>query len=358
MEERPASGQRRVAVIGMGGTIASGPAPGGGVAPALGVEELLGRLRPPAAVSHVDLSREPSSDLGLADLIGLAGAVGAAAVAGAHGVVVTHGTDTIEETAFAVDLLVGATLPVVVTGALRHPGLPGADGDANLLAAIAAAAEPDAAGLGTMVVLNDEIHSARWVRKAHTASPGAFVSRPAGPIGWLAEGRPRFAATPKPLPRPEWLRRLLPALSWQAILERPPRRAGELVAGPVSWPRVPVVTAAVGDEGTLLALASSAPCDGLVIEGTGGGHVPSAWVDILGELAARCPVLLASRTRCGEMLGSTYGFPGSERDLLARGVRGTGALGAFKARLALSLALVAGVPAGEACAFVEMLGKP
>ena len=115
---------------------------------------------------------------------------------GRAGVVVTQGTDTLEETAFQLDLMLDVRQPVVVTGALRNPALPGADGAANLLAAIRVAADPAATGLGVVVVMNDEVHAARLVSKTHTHKPSAFASPAAGPLGWIAEDRVRIVLRP------------------------------------------------------------------------------------------------------------------------------------------------------------------
>ena len=177
-----------VAVISMGGTIAMAPSASGGIVPALGADDLVASV-PGLAELDVKITTEslrslPSPSLGFADLVALSARVRAEIAAGATGVVITHGTDTIEETAFFLDLTVPADAPVVVTGAMRHPHSAGPDGPANLYAAIRVALSPAARGLGTLVVMSDEIHGARFVRKSHTSSTGAFVSpglRPARP---------------------------------------------------------------------------------------------------------------------------------------------------------------------------------
>jgi L-asparaginase len=131
----------------------------------------------------------PGSELNLEDLIELAGEIQAHIDAGTRGVV-TQGTDTMEGTAFVLDLLVHADAPIVVTGAMRHPSLPGAEGPANLLASVQVAVSDAARGVGTMVVVNDEIHAARFVQKTHTTqNPATFRSPLTGPVGWVSEVR-------------------------------------------------------------------------------------------------------------------------------------------------------------------------
>jgi L-asparaginase len=229
-------------------------------------------------------------------------------------VVVTQGTDTLEETAFLLDLLLEVDQPVVMTGAMRNPTLPGADGPANLLAAVQVATAANARGLGVLVVLNDQIHAARFVSKRHSTLPSAFDSA-VGPLGWVSEGVPRI-----PLSLPRWV-------------TLPPK--------PGTTARVGLVTACFDDDGRLVTAAADG-ADGLVIEALGGGHVPATLIEPLTDAAARMPVVMTSRTGQGDTLRGTYGFPGSETDLLGRGLIPGGWLDGPKARVLLMALLRAG----------------
>jgi L-asparaginase len=313
----------RVAVFSLGGTIASTNDPESGedsVTPRLGAGDLVAavsQLQDTAEMESVAYRQCASGDLTIGDLVALSAAIAIRFEAGVDGVVVTQGTDTIEETAFALDLLLPATKPVVVTGAMRNPTLPGADGPANLLAAVQVAVSQHAVGLGCVVVFNDEIHAARFVRKTHTSSPSTFRSMTVGRLGWMAEGRPRIAFRPAPQMR------VLPPID-------------------VEIPAVALLKMCLGEDSRLIDQLESLGYAGLVIDGFGGGHVPAHMVPALDRLASRMPVVLASRTGGGEILTHTYGFPGSERDLLARGLVSAGFLDGVKARILLSLLLAAG----------------
>src|SRR5688500_7915773 len=186
---------RRVAVVGLGGTIAMTATPGGGVVPALSAEQLVAAVPGLAEigvdVEVVDFRRVPGASLTFDDLSALADEVRDRCAAGFDGIVVTQGTDTIEETSYYLDLRHAVPQPVVVTGAMRNPTLAGADGPGNLLAAILTAADPTARGLGCLVVFADGIHAARRVRKTHTTSTSTFRSPDGGPLGYLVEGRPQ-----------------------------------------------------------------------------------------------------------------------------------------------------------------------
>lgn len=266
-------------------------------------------------IAHVEgrtLRQMPSASFSFADLVEVASEIDIALANGVDGVVVTQGTDNIEETSFAIELLVPSARPIVVTGAMRNPSLDGADGLANVRAAVAVAASPLVEGMGTLVVMNDEIHAARFVRKMHGSSLSAFSSPVAGPLGVVVEGRVHLFAR-------------VGGLS----LERP---QGDV-------PPVALVRCALGDDGRVLSSLPGLGYRGLVLEGFGGGHVPMSMVESLAQLAITMPVVLASRTGAGVVLNFTYGFAGSEIDLLKRGLIAAGALDGLKARVALSLAL-------------------
>jgi len=106
-------------------------------------------------------------------------------------------------------------------------------------------------------------------------------------------------------------------------------------------PPVGLVKVTLGDDGRLLSAIEPLGYNGLIVEATGGGHVPRALAEPLSVLAAKMPVVLASRTGAGEVLRGTYGFPGSETDLLSRGLIHGGILEGPKARVLLTLLLIA-----------------
>ena len=135
-----------VAVFGLGRTIAMTQTTDGGVSPALPAPELLaavpGLSDVDAGIRAVDFRQKPGASLSFGDLFELVTAINDALAGGCTGVVVTQGTDTIEEVAYALDLLLPTDAPVVVTGAMRNPTMAGADGPANILAAVRVALSP------------------------------------------------------------------------------------------------------------------------------------------------------------------------------------------------------------------------
>lgn len=307
--------RRRVALLSTGGTIAM-TASGRGAEIALSGADIGARVADAADIdlAVVEVFAKPSANIGLTEMAHLAEVAEALAAAGeVDGIVIAHGTDTIEETAWGLDLMLQSPIPVVVTGAMRTADAPGADGLANLIAACQTAASPSAQGLGVLVVLAEEIHAASLVRKTRTFGPYAFSSEPMGPLGWVCEGRVRIVtrlAAPSP--------RLKPG---------------------AGCPVAPVVVVHAGFEPEVLELFETGGVDGLVLCLPGGGHAPAVLAPTLERLAARMPVVFCTRTRGFQTLSATYGYSGGEIDLIRRGLIGAGSLDALKARCALALLL-------------------
>ena len=307
----------KVLLIALGGTITMTRGASGTIAPTLTAADLVHAVPGIAAIADIEAVSPltvPGASLSIDDVLAVAALADDHLARGAAGVVVIQGTDTIEETAFLLDLAVRRDRPVVVTGAMRGAQAPGADGPANVLAATLVGASPAAVGLGTLVVLNDEIHAARFVQKSHTSLPSAFASPAAGPLGHVIEGAPRLRVQPA--------ERIRPTLQ--------PRPGDAPVA---------LIRMSLGDDGRLLREVPALGYRGVVIEGMGAGHVPAPIAPIVSDLVQSLAVVLASRVHTGPTFTSTYGFAGSETDLLRRGAVAAGDLSGLKARLLLSLLL-------------------
>lgn len=313
--------ERFVSLLAMGGTISTAPFDDGAV-PTHGAHDLANTVRGRTGVTvrSRDVARLPSRAVTPSHMWELANAVREEIVSGASGVVVTHGTDTIEETAYALALLLDTSVPVVLTGAMRPPHAAGADGPANLQAAVAAAADPGLAPYGPVVVHHDEVHAARWVTKLFSTRIAAFGSPATGPVATVTEGRVVKLLGPAP------------------GTDRLPA-----VAAPTR--RVELLWVAAGTD-ALLVNALPAQVDGLVIAGTGGGHTAAPLAHaLIGVVRSGRPVVLASRCTAGQVLRSTYGGEGSEGHLLSAGVVSAGSLSPLKARLRLLFGLSAGLEA-------------
>jgi L-asparaginase len=302
-----------VGYFALGGTIATRQS-GEGLAPGLGAAELLDAVPGVSELARIepyDLPAIASFALSVTDMHRLAIHVQCAFAEGCDAVVISQGTDTLEETAYVLALTLPRGKPVVLTGALRGPTLPGADGAANLLAAFRVAVASESAGLGPLVVLNDEVHAARWVTKAHTSRVSSFASPGTGPLGEIAEGDLHMWFKP----------------AWEDFVGLPRS---------VDGIDVELVRLAAGVDEALLRAATDRHPAGIVIEGTGGGHIPPALLPALGEaLARRIPVVIATRVGAGPSLERTYDIEGGEIDLIRRGVLPAGTIAGHKARLRL-----------------------
>lgn len=313
----PPNGARiKVTVISTGGTIGmaqSGNSVGVMPQPGFDLVSSMRAVHPDIELEQVEFFAKPSASITLRDVQNLADLISARSDSGCAGTVITHGTDTLEESAFALALLLQTEQPVVITGAMRSPDEPGPDGPANLNAAIRVAASKEARGLGPVVLFGDELHAPHLVRKIHSSRPHAFTSDPFGPMGHIVEGM----------------------LDLQM---RPTRRSEQLrVCGAI--PPVPIIQAGLDLEPETIAAFSDAMIGALIIAGVGGGHVSSRAVDAISELAKAIPVIITSRVGMGHTLTRSYAYGGSEIDLARRGVINGGRWRPTQARIIAQLLL-------------------
>ncbi|HEY68920.1 MAG TPA: asparaginase [Thermoflexia bacterium] len=311
-----------IAILTTGGTIAMQyDAEAGGAIPILGADELTAVL--PSGLPQLEVEevvRMPSSHFRLDTLCAIRERVAELVTEpDVGGVVITHGTDTLEETAYLLDLTVPGEKPVVLTGAMRAASDVGYEGQANLLAAVRVAAAPQTRGLGAVVVFNDEIHAARYVTKMHTLSTATFQSPGWGPLGRM-EGNAVIVER-----RPE--RHVLP---WRGL-----------------EPNVVLLKLAVGMEADLLESALARPVRGVVIEALGGGRVPPWWLPAIERAQAQgVSVVIASRCPSGRVWDA-YGYPGAYHSLADLGCLFAEGLNGQKARIKLMVVLAAAQGADE-----------
>lgn len=273
----------RIAVVATGGTIQNR------IAERVPVEQVWerigtydGDLLPDVELAVSDILRAGSETFGPPEWRIIAETVQAACDdTSIDAVVVTHGTFTAEETAYLLNLVVDTTKPVVVVVSQRKHRMAGNDGDRNLLDAVRLALAPEAAGLGVLLVLNEEVHAAREVTKENQR-PGAFRSAPFGPLGTIELDQPTLYRAP--------LRRH----TSRSELRRTP--LGEL-------PRVDIVAGYAGADATGIEAAQAAGARAVVLAGfaySGRGSDPQ--MQALQRVAeAGTPVVFASRGRGGRI---------------------------------------------------------
>lgn len=308
--------RKHVHVLFTGGTISMRIDPGTGAAvPALSGDEIVAHasgLKREARLTLEDYARLPGPHVTPHWMWRLRARVQALVEdPEVAGVVLAHGTDTLEETAFLLDLTVDTERPVVFCGAMRTVSQLGWDGPANLLTAVRTAVHEQAGGRGVLVAVGEEIHAASEVTKWHTQRLDAFRS-PLGPIGIVERGAVRFLRPPARTPR-------IPA---RRIVSE-----------------VDLHTMAVGVDDALLRASLARGAHGLVLEATGCGNVPpSILPGLRAALAARVPVVVVSRCAEGRVFPA-YGYAGGGQMLHELGVILGGDLPGPKARIKLMAAL-------------------
>ncbi|MBO9536172.1 asparaginase [Herbaspirillum sp.] len=314
-----------VAVASLGGTISMTPSSEGGIVPTLDAAQLAQSAPGISGIANLraeSLRQLPSASLSFDDLMAVLAWAEKQVEDGAHGIVLTQGTDTLEESAFFLDLYWRYPQPLVLTGAMRGASAAGADGPANLLAAVQTAVDAQSVGRGVLVVMNDTVHEARWVTKADSLSTGAFSSGDGGVAARLVEGTPAYfhppGSRPAPIPFPQGV-----------------------------WPKVAIIPASLGDGGELASLAADNGYASIIVAATGAGHVSYDFAERIANLAAHIPVFITTRAASGSTASKTYGYVGAEMDLIRRGAHMGGWLSAIKARLLVVALIAAGVEPGR-----------
>jgi len=228
------------------------------------------------------------------------------------GVVITHGTDTLEETAYFLDLTVASAIPIVVTGAMRSSNEIGSDGLYNFISSIRVATCIEASGKGVLIVLNDEIHTAGNATKTHTSNVSTFQSPQFGPIGIVTKRSVIFHHNP--------------LYEEKYLLD-------------TIGKRVTLLKAHAGMDSSLFFSLKEMKIDGLVIEALGQGNMPPQTIPGIKALVeANIPVVIVSRCFNG-IVQDTYAYDGGGKQLKAMGVIFSNGLNGQKARIKLLTAL-------------------
>ncbi|EGV02387.1 asparaginase [Streptococcus oralis subsp. oralis] len=232
------------------------------------------------------------------------------------GVVITHGTDTLEETAYFLDTMKIPPIPIVLTGAMRSSNELGSDGVYNYLSALRVASDDKAADKGVLVVMNDEIHAAKYVTKTHTTNVSTFQTPTHGPLGLIMKQEILYFKTAEPRVRFDL----------------------EHIQG-----LVPIISAYAGMTDELIDMLDLEQLDGLVIQAFGAGNIPKETAQKLENLLQKgIPVALVSRCFNG-IAEPVYAYQGGGVQLQRAGVFFVKELNAQKARLKLLIALNAGL---------------
>ena len=241
------------------------------------------------------------------------------------GVVITHGTNTLEETAWILELLIDDPRPVVLVGAMRPATALSADGPLNLFQAVQVAGSSQARGHGVLVVMDGQIHAARAVTKVATQGVGAFQSPDLGPLGWVDDSGVH-----------------LPVASGARSVP-----FATLVL-PAQWPEVAILYGCVNPSSAMVSALLGAGVNGVVWTGTGAGQLSVGELEAIKTWSGVLPLMLRS-SRCGS--GPVH--PSELQDEL--GLLPAGTLNPQKARILLLLALIAGMERAELSALLAAI---
>lgn len=308
----------KVALITTGGTIASTKTESGRLASGeLSGQELAELCELPAEIQVEIFStfQLPSMHISFQDLLSLKDLVMQIFEDDTYdGIVVTHGTDSLEETAYFLDLAISDARPVVVTGSQRAPGEAGSDAYINIRHAIYTASVKELRDTGTVVVFNERIFAARYVKKVHASNIQGFGAFGFGYLGIIDNDQ--VFLYQKPVEHESY----------------PIKRA---------MPSVYIVKCYLEADGLFIDAALEAGADGIVLEGVGRGQVaPRMMPAIERALAAGIPIVISTSAEEGNVY-TTYDYEGSTYDLYKKGVILGKDYDSKKARMKLAVLIAA-----------------
>ena len=299
-----------------GGTISMKEGENGKVSPSARnpLLDALERLNHPAELHQESVFNVPSPHITLDHWVVLKDRI-EKAVNEEHfdSIVITHGTDTLEETAYFLDLALNINVPIAITGAMRSSNELGSDGLINLQSAILVALSEDSKGKGVLVVMNDEVHHAKFVTKTHTTNVATFQTPTFGPCGLITKNN---------------------VIYFQKLTayESFPMQK-------ITKNNIQLVKAYAGMDSFLLEQLAHHGCDGVVIEALGAGNLPpTSLKGVHALLEANIPVVLVSRAFHG-VTQDVYDYLGGGKELKQQGVIFTTGLSGQKARIKLLVLL-------------------
>ena len=261
-----------------------------------------------------DLYHLASPQITEREMLGIKNRIEEAVQEGYDGVVVTHGTDTLEETAYYLELTLDVNIPIVITGAMRSSNEIGADGLANLRSSLVVATDEESSDKGVLVVMNDEVHTATYVTKTHTTNVATFQTPTFGPIGLVSKNN---------------------VIYFQKLVKE------EHYEVNTTEKKVYLLKAYAGMDEKLINAVCDLGADGLVIEALGAGNLPPQTVSAVRNCIKRSiPVVFVSRAFNG-VTQDVYDYEGGGKRFQQDGVIFTTGLSGQKARVKLMILLEA-----------------
>jgi L-asparaginase len=309
-----------VVILATGGTIAGAAASGtqlGYTSGAVGIDVMIAAvpgITDLATLKGEQISNVGSQDMSFAILLTLAKRINELAKGDVQGFVITHGTDTMEESAFFLNLTVKTDKPVVMVGSMRPSTAVSADGPLNLYNAVAVAADPNAKGRGVLLVMNDWIHAAHSLTKTSTTAVQTFMSPVRGLVGTVSYGKADFYTTP------EWKH------TTQSEFD---------ISGVTTMPRVDVIFVGMDMSPEPINSAVASGAKGIVLAGVGNGNMNKPAVDAAAAAVKKGVVVVRSSRVATGLVGRNVELDDDKLGFIA-----SDELNPQKARILLSLALL------------------